>query len=102
MRVLLLARGEKPAEMRKRSRIVRVSRVTTDGVLDCRSLARRAGWARRSTSIVPVPVGQPFAAVAATTAVCAEVAVALPAAFVERAGAPRGRLVGGVRGSPGV
>ena len=59
-----------------------MSRTTTDGVIDCRSMASRAGGARRSTSIVPVPVGQPFAAAAVTTAVCAEVAVALPPAFV--------------------
>jgi hypothetical protein len=53
--------------------MVRVSRVTWFGVMRCRVICRRTGGDRRSTSIDPVPAGQPVVPEAAvTTAVWAD------------------------------
>ena len=67
----------------KLTRIVLVSRVTGDGAMRWRLICRRIGGASRSTSIGPVPVGQPAVPEpCVTTAVCADVAVFEPVVFV--------------------
>ena len=67
----------------KLTRIVLVSRVTGDGAMRWRLICRRIGGASRSTSIGPVPVGQPAVPEpCVTTAVCADVAVLEPVVFV--------------------
>jgi hypothetical protein len=67
----------------KLTRIVCVERVTGLGEICCRLIWSRRGGARRSTSITPVPGGQPVVPDGAvTTAVWADWAALEPVVFV--------------------
>jgi hypothetical protein len=59
-------------------RIVFVDRVR-DGAIDALAICRRSGGARAATGTVPVAEGHPFVG---TSAVAADVAEALPSAFL--------------------